>query len=99
MIENNNEYIPRYEKLQLDRDAMRESLARVLLAYKKLDSEMSDSDLDDEQPKNISLTLGDIRRMQKYLRKPTSNAEFFADSDKLPPLEKKLPWGLRPRQG
>lgn len=99
MIETNSEYISRYEKLQLDRDAMREALTKVLLAYKKLDSEISDSDLDDEQPKNISLTLGDIRKIQKHLGKPTSNAEFFADSDKLPPLEKKLPWGLRPRQG
>lgn len=29
MIENNNEYIPRYEKLQLDRDAMREKIAEL----------------------------------------------------------------------
>lgn len=75
-----------------------EALNKVLLAYKKLDSEISDSDLDNEQPKNISLTLGDIRNIHKLIR-PMINAKFFADSDKLPPLGKKLPWGLRPRQG
>lgn len=26
------------------------------------------------------------------------NAEFFADSDKIVKIDKKLPWGFRPRQ-
>jgi hypothetical protein len=52
-----------------EKEALIDLLTKVLSAYKKLNSEISDSDLDDEQPKHIFLSLGDIRSMQKAIRR------------------------------
>ena len=45
MIETNNEYITRYEKLQLDRDAMRDKLK---IAVEALEFYADESNGDDE---------------------------------------------------
>lgn len=36
-------------------------------AYKKKDSDIPDSDLDNEQPKHVTVTLGDLRRARSAL--------------------------------
>ncbi len=59
-------YLPGKQKAEIER--LREALRPFVDAYKKSACPVGDSDLYDEQPRSVSVTLGDCRRAARVLR-------------------------------
>jgi hypothetical protein len=57
---------------------------QVMIAYEAADRHIPDSDLDDEQPLtlDVRLTLGDIRRVRRWLADVERGGQLAAEREK-----------------
>lgn len=55
-------------RLETEIRKLREALAPFVAAHKKASEPMIDADLDDEQPRQVRVLLGDLRRAERVMR-------------------------------